>query len=86
MLSQPQQLGINIGLYRDDELAICSKTPRQTEIIKKEICKSLKENKLKITIEANLKIVDFLNIIMDLRTGERKPYMKANNTPLYVHK
>ena len=38
-----------------------------------------------ITIEANKKLIDFLDITMDLRTGEHKPYMKPNNTPLYVH-
>ena len=46
----------------------------------------LSENKLKITIEGNKKNVDFLDITMDLKTGEYKPYMKPNNTPLYVHK
>ena len=86
MLSQLEQLGINIGLYRDDGLAICDKTPFETENIKKEICKIFKENNLNITIEANKKIIDFLDITMNLKTGEHKPYMKPNNTPLYVHK
>ena len=56
VLSQLEQLGINIGLCRDDGLEICDKTPYGTENIKKEICKIFKENKLKITIEANLKL------------------------------
>ena len=86
MLSQLEQLGINIGLYRDDGLAICDKTPFETENIKKEICKIFKENNLNITIEANKKIIDFLDITMNLKTGEHKPYIKPNNTPLYVHK
>ena len=86
MLSQLEQLGINIGLYRDDRPAICDKTPYETENIKKEFCKIFKENKLKIPIGANLKIIDFLDITMNLKTGEHKPYMKPNNTPLYVHK
>ena len=86
MLSQLEQLGINIGLYRDDGLAICDKTPFETENIKKEICKIFKENNLNITIDANKKIIDFLDITMNLKTGEHKPYMKPNNTPLYVHK
>ena len=85
MLSQLEKLGINIGLYRDDGLATCNKTARETENIKKEICKIFKENKLNITIEANKKIIDFLDITMDLRTGVHKPFMKPNNTPLYVH-
>ena len=39
-----------------------------------------------ITIEANLKVVDFLDITMDLESGIFKPYMKPNNTPLYIHR
>ena len=86
ILSQIQHLGINVGLYRDDGLAVCNKSPRQIELLKKELCKIFAKNKLKITIEANLKTVDFLDITMDLRSGIFKPYMKPNNTPLYVHK
>ena len=85
ILSQMQHLDINVGLYRDDGLAVCNKTPRQVEQIKKQICKIFSDNKLKITIQANMKSVDFLDITMDLRNGIYKPYMKPNNTPLYVH-
>ena len=86
LLSQLQTLDINVGLYRDDGLATCQKSPRETEQIKKEICKIFANNKLRITIEANLKTVDFLDITMDLRSTIYKPFMKPNNTPLYVHK
>ena len=47
---------------------------------------AFRKNNLKVTIEANMKTVDFLDINMDLRTGVHKPYMKPNNTPLYVNK
>jgi hypothetical protein len=60
--------------------------PRQIENIKKKICKIFTNNKLKITIEANLKTVDFLDITMDLKSDIHKPYMKPNNTTLYVCK
>ena len=86
ILSQLQNLNINVGLYRDDGLAICDKSPTEIETIKKEICRIFKENHLRITIEANLKAIDFLDITMDLRSGVYKPFMKPNNTPLYVHK
>ena len=86
ILSQLQHLDINVGLYRDDGLAACNKTPQETEKIKQDIYQIFKDNKLKITIDANQKTVDFLDITMDLRTGEHKPYMKPNNTPLYVHR
>ena len=85
ILYQIKHLDINVGLYRDDGLAVCNKSPKQAEQIKKEICKVFAKNKLKITIEANAKTVDFLDITMDLRTETYKPYMKPNNTPMYVH-
>ena len=46
--------GNNIGLYRDDGLGAFNATPQQGERIKKSICKSFKDNRLKITIEVNL--------------------------------
>ena len=86
MLSELKHLNIYVGLYRDDGLGVTNKPPREIEKIKKEICKIFNKHDLKITIEANKKSVDFLDITMDLRTGIFKPFMKANNTPLYVHK
>ena len=40
---------------------------------------------LKITIEANKKVVNFLDITLDLNTEKFKPYSKPSNTPRYVH-
>ena len=50
-LSQLQNL--NIKLYRDEGLATSNATPRDTENIKKEICRIFNHNGLRITIEAN---------------------------------
>ncbi|KAJ8050740.1 hypothetical protein HOLleu_04051 [Holothuria leucospilota] len=86
ILSQFQHININAGLYRDGRLAVCKTTPRQTDITKKEISKIFANNNLKIEIEANKKVVNFLNLTLDLYTGTYKPYLKPNNTPLYVHK
>ena len=52
------------------------KSPRETEQIKKQICKVFAKNGLKITIEANKKSIDFLDVTLDLRSGTFKPYMK----------
>ena len=38
------------------------------------------------TIEANKKIVNFLDVTFDLSRGNYKPYMKPNNKLLYVHR
>ena len=86
MLSKISELGINVGLYRDDGLAVTEKTPRETEQIKKKMCAIFKENKLKITIEANLKVINFLDIRFNLQRATYEPYAKPNNVPLYVHK
>ena len=73
-------------MYGDDGLAAVKGTPRQTEKVKKEICSIFNQNKLKITIEANRKCVNFLDVTLDLRTGIYSPYMKPNEIPIYVHK
>ena len=49
------------------------------------ICKIFKANKLSITIEVNLKVVNFLDITLDLNSGVYKPYMKPNDNPIYIH-
>ena len=86
LLSKLSHIDINIGLYRDDGLGASKLTARQTEIAKKKLCSVFKEHGLKITIEANVKIVNFLDVTFDLSRGTYAPYMKPNNVPVYVHK
>ena len=50
------------------------------------MCKIFKRNCLQITIEANKKVVDFLDITFDLRTAIYKPYKKPNSNFTYIHK
>ena len=78
--------GNNFGLYRDDGLGITNATPRQVELIKKDLCTIFSEHGLKITIEANKKIVNFLDVTLNLSNGTYMPYTKPNNIPLYIHK
>ena len=87
ILSQLKQIpyGMEIGLYRDDGLAVLDQTPQKIEKIKKEICKVFAKNNLRITIEANKKVVNFLDVTLDLITEKYKPYSKPTTTPLYVH-
>ena len=77
--------GMEIGLYRDDGLAVIDQTPQKIEKIKKEICKVFAKNNLRITVEANKKVVNFLDVTLDLTTEKYKPYSKPATTPLYVH-
>ena len=86
ILSRLKHLNVNLGLYRDDALGITCKTPRQADMLKKEICKIFKQMWLSITIEVNMRILNFLDITLDLNTGIYKPFIKPNDTPIYINK
>ena len=70
---------------RDDGLAVTAMKPRQAELAKKKIWRIFKDNGFNITIEVNVKSVNFLDVNLNLETGLYKQYMKPNETPLYVH-
>ena len=82
----PEGIRKQIGLYRDDGLGAFQQTPKEIEGIKKDICKVFRNNGLKITIEANKKMVNFLDVTLNLDKGSYEPYTKPNNTPIYVHR
>ena len=86
MLSQLQHLPINVGLYRDDGLAVCELQAQQVEKVKQKVSAIFEENGLQITVEANLQVVDMLDVTLDLKSDSYKPYMKPNDLPLYVHR
>ena len=77
----------NIGLYRDDCLSCFKKiSGPDSEKIKQKMCKILKENGLKITVECNLTITDFLDVTFNLKSGIYYSYRKQNNKILYIQK
>jgi len=86
LLSQLQDLNMNVGLYRDDGLAITNATPRATENLKKELCRIFNNNGLRITIEANKQVVNFLDVTLDLKRNAHQPYTKPNSSLQYVHR
>lgn len=86
LLSQLQDLNINVGIYRDDGLAITNATPRVTENIKKEICRIFNNNCLRITIEANKQIIIFLDVTFNLNRSTYQPFTKPNTSLQYVHR
>ena len=88
-LSKLQDLGLNIGLYRDDGLAVSrnsSRSGRPTELRKKKLVEKFKQLGLSLTTEANVKIVNFLDITLDLNNGDYRPFMKENGEPQYINK
>ena len=74
-------------MYRDDGLAIIgNRSARLADKTRKELHKVFEQFGLKVTAEANLFVVDFLDVTFDLATGKYKPYRKPNDDPLYIHK
>ena len=72
------------GLYRDDGLHVVEGGGQEAERIKKKLFAMYKSEGLKVTAEANLKIVQFLDVTFDLRDGSFKPFMKPNTQLRYV--
>ena len=70
----------NIGLYRDDGLAILENASGpSTESIKKRIIKLFQHHGLKITAETNLVQTNFLDVTLDLGSGRYWPFRKPND-------
>ena len=76
----------DIGLYRDDGLGIMKRIGGpEIERRKKKIIQTFKKHKLDITVQTNLKVVQYLDIEFDLANNRYKSYRKPNNDPLYVN-
>ena len=77
----------DIGLYRDDGLAMFKNVSgSKAEKIKKDIQKLFKDNHLNITIQCNLKIVNYLDVTFNLPNATYRPFCKPNNEIAYIHK
>ena len=77
----------DIGLYRDDGLAIFKNVSgSKAEKIKKDIQKLFKDNHLNITIQCNLKIVNYIDVTFNLSNATYRPFCKPNNEIEYTHK
>ena len=77
----------NFGLYRDDGLAVFRKiSGPESERVKKEFHRIFKANHLDITISCNLKVVNYLDLTLNLNDGTYRPYHKPNDEIMYIHK
>ena len=83
---EEQNLNAEFGLFKDDGLSVSGASPKEVEAIKKKICETFRKHSLDITIEANKKIVQFLDVELNLSDNTYKPFIKPNDTPVYVHK
>ena len=76
----------NVGLYRDDSLAILENASGpESERIKKKIIKVFQQYGLNISADTNLVQTDFLDVTFNLKSGKYWPYRKPNDQPLYIH-
>ena len=72
----------NIGLYRDDGLAVFKNTSGpQSEKIKKTFQKMFKNKGLDIIINCNMEIVNYPDLTSNLNDGSCRPYKKSNEVP-----
>ena len=76
----------NIGIYRDDGLAIFKNiSGPKSEKVKKDIQKLFKENALDIIIQCNMKTVNYLDVTLNLENSTYRPYQKENNQIKYIN-
>ena len=69
LLNELKSIEIDVGLYRDDGIALVNKkTAKETEQIKRKIIQIFNKHGLQITTQPNIKCVDFLDITLDFET------------------
>ena len=61
------------------------KTERENQLEVTKIRNLFQEEDLTIVPVVNLKIINFLDVTLDVIKDEYRPYNKPNNDPLYVH-
>ena len=77
----------SLGLYRDDGLAYMENVKEHNaDKMKKELIKIFKNAGLNITVDTNLKIVNYLDVTLNLDEKLYKPYKKPNDEPQYINK
>lgn len=72
-----EKYGTNIGLFRDDGVVSIQQKATRDREDKKELCKILRDRDLKITVEVKVTKVDFLDVILDLKSGKHYPFTEG---------
>ena len=76
-----------VGLYRDDGLAILrNKSLCDANRLAKRLHEEFAKLGLRITVDQGLKVINFLDVTLNLNNGSYRPYMKPNNQTKYVNK
>ena len=77
-LSKIQNL--NVGIYRDDGLAVTRASPRQAEKLRQQVAAIFTQHGLGTTSTANTKKEEFLDVFFDLENETFRPFLKPNNS------
>ena len=80
IIEQPQ-----IGLYRDDGLAVLDGSGPQVEQVRKRVFQLFKDLGLKVTIECNITSTEFLDAFFDLKANTFRPFKKPNTDLSYIN-
>jgi hypothetical protein len=76
----------DLGLYRDDGLAVFKeRNGQQMDKIKKHFVDIFKINNLHLSINCNMKIVNFLDLTLNLESNSYRPYSKPDSILNYIH-
>ena len=76
----------NIGVYRDDGLALFKNiSGPESESIKNNFQSLFKKYGLEIIIECNKKVVDLLDVTFNLKDGTYKSYQKPDSKISYIN-
>ena len=75
-----------MGLYRDDGLAVLNLSGPKIEKLRKSVIKLFKQFNLSVTIMSNISSTEFLDVWFDLKQDIYKPYRKENDLPVYIDK
>ena len=76
----------DVRLYRDDGFGILRKlSGPQIERVREEIIKIFEERGLSITTKTNVKVIQFLDIELDLINNTYRPYKKPDDNPMYIN-
>lgn len=75
----------NVGLYRDDGLAVFRGNGRHVDIARKHFHAIFKKEGLDLEIVCNLKVVNYLDVTFDLTNDTYKPYRKPNDETIYIN-
>ena len=77
----------SISLYCNDRLSVFkNKSGTQLERIKKNLQKTFSDFGLEIVAESNLRIVNYLDVTLNLDNGSFKPYHKPDDIIQYINK